>query len=244
MAIYDPTWRVDKVSKSEIDGFTMTNIYYSTPMLEYNMFMTIFSNFKDIINSVAKDYGLNWEIDVIPEFPKDLTKIHFPSVCIREVSVNKSALVTGNPIEIEDDENGVILDSVTRKQKMLIQYDAVANTNGQRLQLKSLVDETIARMSTMTLINFNNKVHKNLPTVFNETIHSDGDAYSENITVDTLQYVGITRQGYYCNEIIIPRDNNEIIDMYNLYLVHTAYYDEDKDSSTTRQNVFIFKPIE
>lgn len=244
MAIYDPTWRVDKVSKSEIDGFTMTNIYYSTPMLEYNMFMTIFSNFKDIINSVAKDYGLNWEIDVIPEFPKDLTKIHFPSVCIREVSVNKSALVTGNPIEIEDDENGVILDSVTRKQKMLIQYDAVANTNGQRLQLKSLVDETIARMSTMTLINFNNKVHKNLPTVFSETIHSDGDAYSENITVDTLQYVGITRQGYYCNEIIIPRDNNEIIDMYNLYLVHTAYSDEGKDSSTTRQNVFIFKPIE
>lgn len=239
MSIYDPNWETDKLDKSDIDGFTMSNIYYSTPMMEYNMFMTIFYTFKEIINELAEDYGLDWDINIIPEFPKDLTKVKYPSVCIREAGIDKTALYLGTPIVIEDNSVGAILDSMNRKHTMNVQFDAVSKTNTERLKLKSLIDETLARMGSFGLLNFSGAKNKSymLPTAFGEKIKSDGDIFSTNITVDTLQYVGVTRLRFSCVEIIIPRDNNDIVDLSILRLIHDDYLDKDKDHSVTEHNL-------
>lgn len=230
---YFPSWEFyPKRDKTVNDGFTVSGAFYSTPAIEYNLYMSIFGEFSEIAKEIAKDYNFKKEISIIPEFPKDLKKLQTPTIAVRYVTHETEALTNGGTYHIDNDTPyGIDVDSYMQKWYMTIQFDCVGENHYERMILKSIANDTLIRMNKFPLRNYTVKVHGEYEkTKFDETVRAFGIPSGWNLTMDTLQYIGIIRQGFTVNNVIVPKE--ELVDLSTIELDYTLT-DENGQTATT-----------
>ena len=62
--------------------------------IDYNILMTLIKLFSDKIPDITSLYNLNnISIDILPSYPRDLSKFNKPSIIIQKVATTQGAIV-------------------------------------------------------------------------------------------------------------------------------------------------------
>ena len=229
--IYDPQWEIEK-QKEDVDGFSIGGVYYETPLVQYNMYMTILNRFMEMIPDVAETMKYQKEIQIITEYPKDLTEVKFPTICIREVQCDDDPLESTGTIRIKESASSYADINAYRKRfNEYIQIDCVGGTKYDRLILKSIVASVLVRSAKFPLLNYMNDPQGE-ECVFDEEIAMTGAYTIWHSTDDTLQYIACFRQMFKTYAVIVPWDAEGYVDLNNITM-NSYVFEDDKPTAQT-----------
>lgn len=108
--------------------------------INYNMLMTLLKLFGDTVPTISSEYNFNQDIQVVPSYPNDLTKIEKPSIVIREVGSDICSIGMGRVLgQHYDTDVDSYSDVYGNKYDMLYQFDAVAHNNSSLALLTSMI---------------------------------------------------------------------------------------------------------
>ena len=116
--------------------------------VEYNSWITIMDTIADRLPLSASNYGLkDLKIDVIPAYPRDLTKFKKPSIIVQKVYSNRSKLCMGNHIgQYYDNIDNEFFDMEGRLYTIQYQINVDAESNGQMALLTEIILDISDRM--------------------------------------------------------------------------------------------------
>lgn len=117
--------------------------------IDYNLWMSIIDNTMARIAATAPEYNIvNINIDVLPSYPKDLTKMRKHSIIIQKVIGNSDAIGLGNVVgEYYDISTDTISDVLGVEYNMLFQANIHASTNTECSIMTSMFIDEVLRAS-------------------------------------------------------------------------------------------------
>lgn len=111
--------------------------------VEFNWISSMIDYIADNIYKYADEYNLhNIKLNILPAYPKDLTRAYKPSIIIQKISTISRSVGMGNVLGYTEDEYGQ-LDVYGRVHKFLAQVDVIGRTREQTALLSSLLAEKI-----------------------------------------------------------------------------------------------------
>lgn len=148
--------------------------------IEYNMWMSIMKLIDDTIKSFVGVYdGMSnvRDIQVLPAYPRDLTKFTKPSIIVQKVSTDNAPLCFGGYLgQYYDENDNTNLDVFGVNYESVYQIDVCGDSNTQRSLITAiLIDE-----------------------LFNRTrFHDNGDVsiYNYALSVTAPQLMGYAKLG-------------------------------------------------
>ena len=224
--IYDPSF-MHTYREYENDGFPLgEDIYYMTPALSLNFFMTIVNKVQTLVPIVAEEINYNKTIQVITEYPKDLTKLKSPCIVIRHINDDDDQILQEGkvPIVYDEDESTVELDTYSMKVNFYMQFDCCGGTKLDRLMLKCIIQTCFIRMQRFPLLDFTQDLSNPVSCKMNEEIRKRGEYTCWNSTHDELNYIAIYRQNFYVKMMIVPYD--EIVNLDKIFLESYSFQQE------------------
>lgn len=114
--------------------------------IEYNSLMSIMRLFEERIPPLMIDYGLreDFVIDVLPAYPRDLTKLKMPSIIVRKVDNNHRKISLDGFIgQYYDKDDNSLTDIKAIRHDICFQFDILAATNTQVMGLEGMLSEGI-----------------------------------------------------------------------------------------------------
>lgn len=114
--------------------------------IDYNVMMSLIKLFADRLPDLMKDYGVNNElsIDILPAYPRDLTKLNMPSIIVRKVSNEQSKVSMDNFIgQYYEKSSNTLIDVKAIRYDLLYQFDVIASNNSQVMGISSIINEGI-----------------------------------------------------------------------------------------------------
>ena len=108
--------------------------------------MSLIKLFADRLPDLMKDYGVNNElsIDILPAYPRDLTKLNMPSIIVRKVSNEQSKVSMDNFIgQYYEKSSNTLIDVKAIRYDLLYQFDVIASNNSQVMGISSIINEGI-----------------------------------------------------------------------------------------------------
>ena len=158
--------------------------------VEYNSWITIMDTIVNKLPLLASEYGLrNSMIDVIPAYPRDLTKFRKPSIIVQKIYSNRSKLCMGNYIgQYYDDVDDELFDMEGRLYTVQYQINIDAESNRQMALLTEIILDISDKMVLKDYAhNMNNpKILGEMNTV------KDGITYvSSNDNNDYISFIRI-----------------------------------------------------
>lgn len=117
-----------------------------TNAIEYNSWMTLLDTISNEIPKVAHEYGLNdMKIDVVPAYPRDLTKFYKPSIIVQKIYSSRSKLCMGDYIgQYHDTINDELYDMDGKLYSIQYQVNVDADGNTQLALLTEMVLDMIS----------------------------------------------------------------------------------------------------
>lgn len=112
--------------------------------IDFNMWMTLLAMTREnVAKSEVTKYITVPKENVLPQFPRDLTKFKKPSIIIQKVATEQSNIGFGHGYlgQTFDEEHDAMVDVYSRQYEMEFQYDVFADTNRQESLITSLVSE-------------------------------------------------------------------------------------------------------
>lgn len=112
--------------------------------IDFNVLMTLLAMTRENVAKLeVTKYVTVPKENVLPQFPRDLTKFKKPSIIIQKVATEQSNLCFGHGYlgQMFDEEQDALVDVYSRQYEMELQYDIFADTNRQESLLTSLVSE-------------------------------------------------------------------------------------------------------
>lgn len=120
--------------------------------IEYNMWMSIISHIRDIIRSLSTEYdgidnNIFKNINVLPAYPRDLTKFEKPSIIIQKVSTDNTPLSVGGFLgQYYDRQLDAYIDTFGVNYESTYQIDVCGDSNMHRSLMTAMItDEFINR---------------------------------------------------------------------------------------------------
>lgn len=227
-------WQYKQFESEEFP--TGKELYYITPAMGLNFFMTLVSKVQELVPIVAEKMNYQKDINVITEYPKDLTKFKAPAIVIRSINDDDDKITTEGKISVIYDaqETPVELDTYSCKVNYYVQFDCVAGTKLDRLMLKSILQQCFVRMQKFPLLDFSSDFRNGVPCKMDEEIRKRGEFTCWNNTHDELQYIAIYRQNFYCKMIIVPYD--EFVDLSSQTIKQYTFIDDKPTIETIEDN--------
>jgi hypothetical protein len=100
--------------------------------IEYNTWMSVMSYIGTQLPLVAGEFGLSGiSVDIIPSYPRDLTKFRKPSIIVQKIHTSKNKMAFGNFIGQYLDDVGNQYDVSGIEHDMIYQINAVGDSNSQ-----------------------------------------------------------------------------------------------------------------
>lgn len=115
---------------------------YRMHAIEYNTLMTLLKLLTDRLPPILKEYNIGNDVHIEPSYPRDLTNMFKPSIIVRKIDTEQYKLGMGNVIG-QLFEDRTYSDMVGIGHKIMVQFDAVANSNTQNMLLSSVLCEDI-----------------------------------------------------------------------------------------------------
>lgn len=114
--------------------------------VEYNSLMSLMKLMYDRVPYLMKDFGLDKRliVDVLPAYPRDLTKLHMPSIIVRKVD-NKQRKVSMDGFigQYYDESDNSLTDIKAVRHDICFQFDVLAASNTQVMAIQSIISEGI-----------------------------------------------------------------------------------------------------
>lgn len=180
--------------------------------IEYNMMMTILQLLKQRLPAVASEYGLKYKsIPVLPEYPRDMTRLNKPSIIVRKVSNSQSKIGMGNFAGSYFDENVMAhTDVIGKVHEYVIQFDVATSSNSDRLLLESVIADGILNSiaydgGKFSFYDFTRDMNNPSETGLVSLV---GDPYITNLDTNEdsiIDYVGVIRHGFRVVQTILPK---------------------------------------
>lgn len=114
--------------------------------VEYNAMMSLMKLFGDRLPELVEDYGWNKDIpiDILPAYPRDLTKLHMPSIIVRKVENYQSKVSLDGFIgQYYEEQTNTLMDVKAIRHNMCYQFDIIAPNNSQLMFIQAIIDEGI-----------------------------------------------------------------------------------------------------
>lgn len=112
--------------------------------VEYNFLMSMLHLLKHKMPIIMDDYEYYEDINILPSYPRDLTKLEMPSIIVRKVEGTESKVAMDNFIgQIYDKKENRLSDVHAIRHNMVCQFDIVASGNGNTKIIGSMVEEGI-----------------------------------------------------------------------------------------------------
>lgn len=114
--------------------------------IEYNSLMSIMKLLADRLPDLMRDYGVDKRLvlDIIPAYPRDLTRLNMPSVIVRRVeNVQSKVALDGFIGQLYDSGDNSLNDIKAVKHNLTIQFDVLAATNTQSAGIVGMISEGI-----------------------------------------------------------------------------------------------------
>lgn len=115
---------------------------YKMHAIEYNTLMTLLKLLTDDMPNILGEYNIG-KVNVIPAYPRDITKMTKPSIIVRRVDTERSKVGMGNVIGqlFEDDTYS---DMYGIRHDIMVQFDVIANNNTQTTLLTSILCDMLS----------------------------------------------------------------------------------------------------
>lgn len=117
--------------------------------IEYNTLMSMMKLLADRMPDLMKDYGISkkTEIEIIPAYPRDLTRLKMPCVVVRRVENTQSKLAIDGFIgQLYDSGDNSLNDIKAVRHDIMVQLDILAATNTLTAGIIGMVSEGIFDM--------------------------------------------------------------------------------------------------
>lgn len=117
--------------------------------IEYNSLMSTMKLLADRLPDLMRDYGIDKRliIDILPAYPRDLTKLQMPSIVVRRVDNTQSKLAIDGFIgQLYDSGDNSLNDIKAVRHDIMIQFDILAATNTQTAGIVGMLSEGIFDM--------------------------------------------------------------------------------------------------
>lgn len=110
--------------------------------VEYNFLMSMLKLLTDRVPDIMKEYGYYQNINILPAYPRDLTKLSMPSIIVRKVEGNESKVAIDNFIgQIYDKKENKLSDVKAVRHDITCQFDILASGNANTNIIASIIEE-------------------------------------------------------------------------------------------------------
>lgn len=117
---------------------------YKMHAIEYNLLMTLLKLLSGEMPNLMKQYNAGSKIEILPSYPRDITKMFKPSIIVRRVDTTQYKLGIGNFIgQIFNKSENSYTDVFGIGHDIMVQFDVVTNSNSQLAILTSALSEDI-----------------------------------------------------------------------------------------------------
>lgn len=114
--------------------------------VEYNSMMSMMKLLRDRLPSLMVDYGVSKKlcVNILPSYPRDLTKLRMPAIIIRKVdNVQSKVSLDGFIGQYYDVYDNSLTDVKAVRHDICFQFDILAANNAQTMGLESMITEGI-----------------------------------------------------------------------------------------------------
>ena len=119
--------------------------------VDFNTWMTLIAMIRSaILTDTVKSIITVPSDNILPEYPRDLTKFNKPSIIIQRVASDVSDTCMGKGFigQTYDDTQGAYIDIFSRHHEMEFQYDTFGDTNTQNALLEAIIVDNIMSIDT------------------------------------------------------------------------------------------------
>lgn len=116
--------------------------------VEYNAWMSFISFISSRLTTIATTYGLNsYTIDILPSYPRDLTRFSKPSIIIQKVHTDTHSIGFGSVLgEYLDTSTNILYDVDGLLHVITFQINVIGDSNTlTQLITSSLVEDVLCR---------------------------------------------------------------------------------------------------
>lgn len=125
--------------------------------VDFNLWMTIIAIAKDRVdNDDVKQYIVIPQGNILPEYPRDLSKFAKPSIIIQKVAddVSSSGFDNGFLGQAFDEDNDAYIDVFGKTHELQYQFDVFGDTNTQCSLMTSLVTDDILTGTNISILDY------------------------------------------------------------------------------------------
>lgn len=124
--------------------------------IEYNTLMTLLYTLGVSIELHVAEYGMTGQIDVIPSYPRDISKLRKPSIIVRKVGGVQAPIGFGSFLgQFFNADDSALYDVNGTSYDSTIQLDVCTDDNGSNLMIISLLtDEIFIKTHELKLYDF------------------------------------------------------------------------------------------
>lgn len=117
----------------------------SITAVEYNVLLSLIKFTEDTLSESLKLYGFNGiNIDILPEYPRDLTKFTKPSIIVQKIFTSNDKMAMGNVIgAYYDSDSNTDYDAYAKLSSHEVQWTVVADDDSTRLRIADAIVETM-----------------------------------------------------------------------------------------------------
>lgn len=110
--------------------------------IDYNLLLSFIDKVTSQFKKYAPSYGVTGEIDVLPAYPRDLSKYKKPSIIIQKIDTSKNPIGMGNVAgRYFDIADNAYYDAYGIEHAMAIQIDINCDTNTQMLLFEGIIGD-------------------------------------------------------------------------------------------------------
>ena len=114
--------------------------------VDYNTMMSLMKLLSDRLPKLLSDYGINKDtyVDILPAYPRDLTKLSMPSIIVRKVDSEQSKVCVDNFIgQYYEKSSNTLMDVKAIRHDVCFQFDVIAPSNSLVMCISSAINEGI-----------------------------------------------------------------------------------------------------
>jgi len=193
--------------------------------IDYNILMTLIKLFSDKIPDITSLYNLNnISIDILPSYPRDLSKFNKPSIIIQKVATTQGAIAFGNFIGQNYDTNtNTYMDVYGNETNITSQIDIVCDNNTHRSIFKSIISDdilneiVICNHGIIDILDFIDDIEN--PVKIGECKLINDFDMVDTQTSQNYDYISFIRFDISIIQCIVPQD--KYIDLSKIQIKHT-----------------------
>lgn len=177
--------------------------------IEMNTWSSIIKHIMDILPMVYNDYNLNGKtIDVLPSYPKDLTKFTKPSIIVQRIHTSQSdtGFGMGYMGQHYDNDENMYVDVYGENHTMIYQINVEANSNTELCHIISALCECVFdQFRSFNLYDFMG--NRNDPQIIGNIDRVGNIDVTPLSGNDNNDYSSIIRITFNVVRTIVPSDN-------------------------------------